>query len=305
MVRRGWGTIAGLALAALLLSVVNPALLVFVPLAALLIGLPPRRLDLIAVGAVLGTLPFVTPDRDLFWYAERGWSLILAAWFLMAVVLWPRATFLPRALAAVAASLATAGGVLAAGRDWSRVDWEIARRFREYASLWVERYAPFSGSPPRQELTRLLYGAAELQALLFPATMALGSVAALGVAWWAYRRLAAREWTPLRPLPEFRFRDELVWVLIVGLVLLVLPLGGWAVRTGSNLVLFMAGLYALRGVAVLLALMGAPGLGGLLLGTLVALVLFPLAVAIAGAALVLGVTDTWLDLRSRKRRADR
>ncbi len=98
-------------------------------------------------------------------------------------------------------------------------------------------------------------------------------------------------------LPEFRFPDGLLWVLIGGLALLVLPLDAWSVRLGSNLVFFMGALYALRGLAVVAALvlgMGAQ-LPALIALSVVGLLLYPIVVA---GTLLLGVTDTWLDLRS-------
>jgi hypothetical protein len=98
-------------------------------------------------------------------------------------------------------------------------------------------------------------------------------------------------------LTEFRFPDALLWLLIVGLALLLVPLGGWGVRLGANLLFFMGALYALRGLAVVAALvlrMGAQ-LPVLIALSVVGLLLYPIVVA---GTLLLGVTDTWLDLRS-------
>ncbi|NIP16487.1 MAG: DUF2232 domain-containing protein, partial [Pseudomonadales bacterium] len=117
------------------------------------------------------------------------------------------------------------------------------------------------------------------------------------VAWWVYGRLTQRG-RRLGRLTEFRFPDGLLWLLIAGLALLVLPLEAWGTRLGSNLVFFMGALYALRGLAVLIALV--LGLVGPQLPVLIALgvvgvLLYPIVVA---GTLLLGVTDTWLDLRS-------
>src|SRR5690606_25169464 len=116
------------------------------------------------------------------------------------------------------------------------------------------------------EMSDALFRAVELQALVFPALLALASVAALAVAWWGYRRMSGGGPRPLAPLREFRFHDGLVWLLVIGIALLVLPVDGIADRAGSNLLTFMAALYALRGLAVLLVLGGVPGPLGMLIG---------------------------------------
>ena len=101
---------------------------------------------------------------------------------------------------------------------------------------------------------------------------------------------------------EFRFRDELVWVLIIGIVLVMLPsqLGG--ARAGSNLVTFMGALYAVRGLAIVLALTGSPSFGSLLFVG-IAMLVPAVPIVVMSATFVLGVTDTWLDLRARQRAA--
>ena len=131
---------------------------------------------------------------------------------------------------------------------------------------------------------------------LFPALLGLSSLSGLAVAWWAYVRLSSGSGLGLGPLRDFRFNDHLVWLLLIGLALLVFGAGeGWT-SGGGNAVVFMGGLYAMRGAAVLLFLSGGvTGLGFLFL--LVGM-LFLWPVLIPGA-LLLGVGDTWLDLRSK------
>jgi hypothetical protein len=50
------------------------------------------------------------------WYFERGWALLLGAWFVVMVVVLPRRGFLTRALGAVGATTATAAIFLAVNR---------------------------------------------------------------------------------------------------------------------------------------------------------------------------------------------
>jgi hypothetical protein len=142
-----------------------------------------------------------------------------------------------------------------------------------------------------------VYAAAELQAKLYPAMLALASLAALGVSWWAFGRLARGERTPLGPLREFRFGDGMVWLLIAGLVLLGLPLNALATRIGENLLTFTAVLYALRGAAVLVMIGGVPGPLGMLLAALLIVFLYPFVMA---TTFLVGLSDTWLDIRARR-----
>jgi hypothetical protein len=172
--------------------------------------------------------------------------------------------------------------------------------FRSVSTLaFGDLRAVMPGSEWAAELGAATQRIARLQSMLFPAVLALQSLAALGLAsWWVARlRPSGGERFALRPLREFRFNDQLVWLLIGGLLLVVLPLGDAAVRVGLNALVFMGGLYALRGVAVFLFLAGrAPTLLSVLFGAFVALFLYPLVLI---AALLVGLGDTWLDVRGR------
>jgi len=293
--------VVGLGLATTALSVFHPALLIFIPMALLLLALPPRRVPLIAVAVAVLVFAFVRPAQDAFWYVERGWALVLGAWFLVAVVTLRRWGFFARAFTAVAATAVTAALLFVTDvQRWLRLDWTVARRLRNGAGDVASLMGAGGKRDWGEQLAGALYAATELQATLYPALLALASLAALAIAWWAYRRLAVQERRPFAPLREFRFRDELVWLLIAGILLVLLPLGEGALRAGSNVLTFMGALYALRGVAVFLALAGAPGPAGVLLAALAVLFLYPLVMA---AAVVVGLTDTWLDLRARRRAA--
>ena len=83
----------------------------------------------------------------------------------------------------------------------------------------------------------------------YPAFLSLATLAGLSVAWFlAFRQRGAS----LAPLREFRFTEHLVWLLIGGLMLLVLPVGTAAFRLGENATVFVGSLYLLRGVAILI-----------------------------------------------------
>jgi hypothetical protein len=144
---------------------------------------------------------------------------------------------------------------------------------------------------------------------VFPALLALESLAALALAWATYHRLGrARLGAPLRPLREFRFNDQLVWGLIVGLTVMLLPTLTALRGTGKNLLLFFGALYAMRGFGVLSWFM-APGSLGITVGLGFLMLFAPVVNAIAAlvfmllgvAALALGLGDTWADWRRRAR----
>src|SRR5690606_6963082 len=138
-----------------------------------------------------------------------------------------------------------------------------------------------------------------LQWEFFPALVALQSLAALALVCWTVARLRRDGGGPfaLGPLREFRFNDQLVWVVVAGLVLVLLPLSAVATRLGWNALLFMAGLYALRGVGIFLFLTGgAPTLLAIVVGVVTLLFVYPLVLT---TAVLVGLVDTWVDLRAR------
>ncbi|MDX1675203.1 MAG: DUF2232 domain-containing protein [Longimicrobiales bacterium] len=285
----GWPAVLGLTLVVITFAVVHPLQLMLVPMAMVLVALPPREPRLLLFAGLLLAVVFAGP-RGALWSVERGWALLLGGWFIVTVLAWPSASFVARAVTATGATTATGAALIALFGRWGELDWAIASQYRELAGRLAESW-PGGVSPAVVDL------AATIQGRLFPAFLAVASVAALGVAWWTYGRLA-RHGNPLGRLTQFRFPDVLLWVLIAGIALLVIPVGGWSERLGSNLVFFMGALYALRGLAVVVALV--LGLVGTQLPVLIALavvgvLLYPIVVA---GTLLLGVTDTWLDLRS-------
>ena len=294
MRRGGLGAAIALALVATLVSAINPGLLIAAPLALLLVALAPARSPYRLIGVLVLVLLFATPASGALWYAERGWALTLGAVFLAVVALRPGRAFLGRGIAAVALTSLIGGAVLLGSGAWRRVEWAIARRFREAASAWTMLVRD-SGDPALRDAGDTLRRVAELEVMLYPAMLAIASLAALAVAWWGYRRLTDSDGVPLAPMREFRFADHLVWVLIAGAILLVAPIGDVAARAGANLATFMAVLYVLRGASIVIALTGVGGAGMFLMGVM-AVLLLPL---VASAALIIGLSDTWLDLRRR------
>ena len=249
----------------------------------------------------------------------RGWSLLLAGAFGVAAMLGPTRPFFPKAMTALAVSVGI-GLVMAmlgpggfAGSTDS-VSAEFAKRNAEaVASLGkaAEQWPSLAGQSPEFMATadRILSGFARAGQMMFPAFLALESLAALALAWATYHRLSRqRIGEPLSMLREFRFNDQFVWGLIVGLVILVVPSLASARGVGANLVLFFGALYAMRGLGVLAWFMSpATFATSLVAGAVLVLVPVVNVIAVLGfltlgvTALGLGVGDTWADWRNRAR----
>lgn len=308
MTDRGW-TLARaslLVVATVLLSPMSPVWLVFVPFALLLLAFRTEDWMSVAIAAVILGLGFAgSRPGGMEWYAPRAWSLIAGGAFVAVSAARGTGRLVDRSLAAIAVAL---GVVLVVGLTspgvLQGVNWWMTAEIRQAAFVAggiLERLQGSGDPEVRRQLELAVQRWVGFQQDVYPAMLSLATVAALGVAWFGFDRLSGRFRTP-GPIREFRFSDHLIWLLIGGLALVVLPLGGLAFRVGENAALFMGGLYLLRGAAILLWIgaMAATSLWSAVLLAIAALFLYPV---VLGTALVLGLSDTWLDLRSRLSRA--
>lgn len=296
--RAGWGSVAALALAALLLWIFEPLPLFALILAALCL-LSPRR-PLVALGAVVIGVALAgaeggTGETTLLW------GTLIAAVFAAAAWRWPERGLLSHALTATAASFAAAAAWFAATGMWHGFDAAMRGRFRAAAALWQAQIAAGPNAWP-EELRLAVERGAAAQGELYPALAGLQSLAILALAWLVWTRLRRGGDESAAPrFRELRFADGWVWVVITGFLLILLPLPAGATRAGANTLLFMGGLYALRGFAVIGYLAtGAPTALKVVFGGVAALFFTP--IALAGAALV-GLGDTWWDVRRRAEQA--
>jgi hypothetical protein len=337
---RGWGKLI-LSMAAFILIPAIPqfralipidqTILLFVPAlaACTLVGWWAGGRMILAV-AWIGLATYVATQQpaqnDQFQNLARGWSLVLAGSFGLVCLLGAKRPFFPRALFALAMSLTLAlmmsalGPVTGAQMNRAMSE-ELGRRNAETMGAvnefigrqpkeWTDLVAriPKLGDMPA-ELEQQLGTLANAGRILFPSLLVLESLAALAIAWSVYHRLSrARLGPPLSPLREFRFNDQLVWGLIVGLTIVFLPTLSSVRVVGRNLLVFFGALYALRGLGVLSFFM-APGALAVTATVGFAMFLLPVlnAIAVLGflflaiAAFGLGLGDTWADWRSRPR----
>lgn len=297
---RGWPRAAALLVVALATAVAQPSVLMAVPFLGLVAvfglgGMATAVMAVLAVVVVTSGMP-----GDGVWFMQRAWALMAAGFFVAQTARRPDAGFTPRALISVTGALAVAGGVLSVTEGgWRTLDFTVRDRMTEGVETALEAMRVLRGGdalPPT--LVATLYEAVEAQTQVFPAMLALTTVASLGVAWWAYRRLSVGDDQALSPVRNFRFNDHLVWLFIGGMLLMVTRGGDLLARAGANAVVFMGALYALRGAAVIMFLSGGLSFFGYALLALGMLFVPPLVLT---GAMVIGIGDTWLDVRTRMR----
>jgi hypothetical protein len=248
--------------------------------------------------AVLATLVLIAGGRDGVWFAERAWSLVVAGGFVALTLSVPEWRWSSRAIASVLAAFVI-GAVyfLVRGGAWGALDWTISSGVMVSVTTTLDALALLrDGQPMSPTFVATMYEMAEAQASVFPALLGIASMAALGVAWWVTGRLAGAADQEIGPAASFRFNDHLVWIMIGGLVLVVARWGDAVSRIGANAVVFMGALYALRGAGVVMFLSGGLSVAAYVL---LALGLLLAAPAVLGAAILIGIGDTWLDIRSR------
>jgi hypothetical protein len=306
-----------------------PVLPVLAPLAQTFVLLVPALAALALVGwwqggrllpallwlaAAIWTVVQPLPSAAGHAWLVRGWSVLLAAVFGLMLLLRPHRTFFEQALPAVGVSLALAAlaPLTRTGSVAAQVSRVVRAEFAQRAAEWTASLQRWTSTPEwasflarypelgtvRQQAEAQYAALPDRSLAVLPATLALESLAVLALAWALYDRLGRTRVGPaLGPLREFRFSDQLIWGLIVGITLLVVP--GFAELRGVavNLLVFFGALYAVRGLGVLAWLLAGRGWAKALL-VVVAFVASPL---LASFALALGVGDTWIDWRRRSR----
>ena len=283
------------------------------------------------LGMAALALSAAVPPEGAYADVTRGWALLLAAAFGVVSIAAPRQRFFARALGSSAFALLMAFLFLVIadktpeqagtifGDEFARRNVLLAQLtdLQSAAVRSLSREMPFLGELlDRRFFDGLLQrsvGATQLFAPLYPSMLVLESLAALTLAWAVYHRLnRARLGPPLAPLRDFRFSDQLVWGFVAGLVMVVVPGLSALDALGRNLLVLFGALYLVRGIGVLawfimllprgrlIAIMSAMGAALLFGGSS----LVPALGAVFGSVallppLVLGLSDSWMDWRSR------
>ncbi len=322
----------------LLLPVEQFALLVLAALAACTVvgwwsggRLSVALLWLAIAALVVWKLPIPVRGYGAF---ARGWSLTVGASFGLVCLTTQARPFLGRALAATAlAAVVTVAGLATRAPAGGTFDdathmlaTEYARRVKESLETWHRRtessaWQTFAARVPlaaaqadRMAATLSVLGEPGSAAgagsvlargplfVLAPALLTLESLLALGIGWATYHRMSRmRIGPPLAALRQIRFNDQLVWGLVVGATLVLLPtLSEWR-AVGANILCVFGTLYAFRGLGVLtwwipdrvaafaplLLLVLVPLFGPIMVLTVMLLITF-----------ALGLGDTWRDFRA-------
>ncbi|MFO7588215.1 MAG: hypothetical protein R6X22_09100 [Gemmatimonadota bacterium] len=306
--RRALVPLAAMLAVAVLVAPARPFPILAVPFALLLLGLRYREpfgvaAALLLLGLVFGPGP--GPGEAGGWHLLRGWCLLTGGLFVALCSAGRPTRLLDRSLAAVGtATCAVTALALARPAFGAALDAWMEGQIGEAASAARALLAVQPGEDPASlssSMSRAIETWAGFQLQVYPALLGLATAAALSVAWYFARR-GDGDAGPTAPprVREFAFRDELIWVLVGGLALLVLPLGAAAFRIGENATMFMGALYLVRGAAILgwVASAAVTSAWSWALIGIGAVLAYPV---VAGAALVLGVGDTWLHVRERLR----
>jgi hypothetical protein len=335
---RGWGKLLIAVVAFLIIPAqlgallpINQAMMLLVPAiaACALVGWWAGGRPFLAIAWVaIATLMTVQTGTAAspFYNLARGWSLLLAGSFGLVCLFTMTRPLFARALLALGITLLLATTMSLLGPvklsqakktvadEFARRNADVVGAMNSVIQAHPKEWADLSAKIPRlatfpDTAAQELAAVSRTGLAVFPALLALQSLAALALAWAVYHRLGrARLGAPLRPLREFRFNDQLVWGLIVGLTIVLLPTLTSLRGFGKNLLVFFGALYAVRGFGVLSWFM-APGSLGITLAIGLVMLCAPvvnvfavLAFTMLGvASLALGLGDTWADWRSRAR----
>ena len=295
--RKGWRRATGLLCIVLAMSILQPIVLVVVPL-LILLGLEGRRTVAIIVASAFGVFVVLAGPRDGLWFVERGWAVLAGGFFTALAIYVPHWRLTSRSMAAVGSAIVVSGVFLTLRRGaWAAMDWQVTDHLRSGFATWLYILAVLRDRETvPTTLVTAIYQTVEAQAAVFPALVAIETMAALGLVWWIFGRVTQAEGMDLGTVRGFRFNDHLVWLMIVGLTMVALLPGDGVSRLGANVAVFMGSLYALRGIGVVVFVNGGLTFFGI---TMFALGILFAAPVVIGFTVLLGIADTWLDLRAR------
>lgn len=304
------GGLGRVVVAFLIFAVLAPVALATLPLAVLLLSSRPRTRGEITAVLLAGGLslwwliqPGALPDQLV-----RSAAVVGTAAFVLGSLLWRSSTIHRALLSVLAATAAVTTGFLALGRTWEELRWWVEQRAsvtarlflgRLWASEPLEEDGASTSSALLHQLDTVLNDVARFTADYYPATVALEMIAGFALATAIYHRVSeSPRGGRLGRFRDFRFSEHLGWAAVLSLVILLVPRLGEIKLAAGNLLILVAALYGLRGVAVASYGLSVIGAGGVLFiaATVFAVIFMPL---ILGGAIILGVVDAGVDLRRR------
>jgi hypothetical protein len=276
------------------------------PLTLLLLLSRPRTWrEWIWIGAsvALALVFLQAPATNLADRTLRAAGTFFTGAFVMTSLLGGRSLFNRTVLAVTLAATATVGWFAALGIRWSVLRASvIEQQWALYRSLMpnLPEGLPASadiGAGRSAELAAELARGIVTAVQVWPAMNAFLALAGGWLAWTWYHRLASAPiGRPAAPFRQFTFSDHFVWLVIVAGAVTLAPVPDTVSLVAGNVLLFVLALYAGRGIAVIqTALLPAP-MGLAIVLSIGGALLLPLALMVAT---LIGLADTWLDLRRR------
>lgn len=282
-----------------------------VPIALLTVVRGPNRLTdwlwlstLLVLALVWRSLP-----TDLFTRVSGASSLFFGGSFVVFTVIGIKATIHRSILAAIFTTLVVIAGLHQLGIDYGG--------FRN--TLTSDLWQAMRAGPTKLQLPETMPPSRGFQAGIDPRTLPVAQrMADFAVSFSHYigaslallalfgASLASRVVRSSNPRPTdppledfsaFRFTDHLIWLLIFAMIMSLIPgTVPWFADLGRNLLIVTLALYCARGAAIVRVILSRSG--PIFLMLLFLAVLFLFAPVLFGC-IMLGIADTWLDLRRR------
>lgn len=269
-----------------------PPILLFGPVAVLLLIARPasmREWVWLALAAGITGLAFAWGPRTVLEGVLLAFAAVFTGGFTALILARGGPALRRAALAALlAAALVSAGSALL-GITWPELVAAVRMQLQASMDLVVDEAALTA-----DQLASIRAGI-DLAGRLYPGLVVLGAMAGGTLAAAVVDRIAPRAAFPAPvAFRDFRFNDHLIWGALLTFGALVLPAAvPWRDGFANGMVVW-AGLYLARGGAVAGTVTAAwPAFPRIAL-FLSAVLLLPYAL---GALLLVGVADTWIDIR--------
>jgi hypothetical protein len=223
--------------------------------------------------------------------------------------------FTRAAWAVLVASVAIVIWCVVWGIRWADIEIALTRQWWAFCRNLALAATFAEVSPSGHAFIERMADAGRPLARLFPGRLMVSGILGLVVAASWHERISGRPiGRAVERLSTFRFTDHLIWLVILGVAILVVPeirafqtladrsaiWEVWLYAIGSlapvatNLLVVCGALYVARGAAVVRrALRAGPAIALAIVATLF---LLPFALAALAA---LGVADTWIDFRQK------